>query len=82
MEVLQNASKHSGPNADILVSLWEDGTELRFEVLDDGCGFDPAGVRASGGLAGVEERLKAFGGWLEIRSAPGRGSRILGVVQL
>jgi signal transduction histidine kinase len=82
MEVLQNASKHSGPNADILVSLWEDGTELRFEVLDDGCGFDPAGVRASGGLAGVEERLKAFGGGLEIRSAPGRGSRIFGSVRL
>jgi signal transduction histidine kinase len=37
MEVLQNASKHSGPDASILVSLWEDGSELRFEVLDDGC---------------------------------------------
>ncbi len=82
MEVLQNASKHSGPDASILVSLWEDGSELRFEVLDDGCGFDPAAVRADRGLAGIEERLRAFGGGLEIRSAPGRGSRVFGTVPL
>lgn len=82
VEALQNATKHSGSGSDISVSLWDDGAELRFEVLDDGHGFDPAGLTPDGGLAGIRERLCAFGGDLDVRSAPGRGARVSGAVPL
>jgi CheY-like chemotaxis protein len=55
---------------------------LQLTVSDQGVGFDPnvmlqaSGSGAGFGLFSVRERLKLFGGRLEIRSAPGQGSRV------
>ena len=54
--------------------------ELRFEVRDDGPGFDPAAAHGGVGLRNMHDRLDALHGRLEISSAPGRGSVIAGAV--
>jgi len=81
LEALQNAAKYSGADV-VRVRLREAGGELRLEVSDDGAGFDPL-VRGSGtGLQGMEDRLAALGGSLEVRSAPGSGTTVVGRVPL
>lgn len=52
---------------------------LRLHVEDNGRGFDP-GARATGfGLTGMRERVAGLGGTLDLRSAPGQGTRISAV---
>ncbi len=80
LEALQNASKHSSPRSRIAVEVWEDAGEVRFEVRDDGPGFDPEAAPAGGGVVGMHDRLAAAGGRVEIHSAPGRGTRVSGAV--
>jgi signal transduction histidine kinase len=82
LEALQNAGKHAGDGARATVRLWEDDDSLRFEVVDDGAGFD-AGVQPGGaGLANMGDRLGALGGRLSVRSSPGGGTTVAGVVPL
>ncbi|HXF71599.1 MAG TPA: ATP-binding protein, partial [Actinomycetota bacterium] len=52
--------------------------ELRFEVEDDGRGFEPAATRRGTGLQNMSDRIEALGGVLEVDSVPGRGTRIHG----
>jgi signal transduction histidine kinase len=76
-EALNNALKHAAPRA---VTLRIDVTEDRvgLEVVDDGQGFDPAGVEGSGGmgLTSMRERAERLGGSLSVRSAPGHGTTV------
>ncbi|MDK2931690.1 MAG: two-component system, NarL family, nitrate/nitrite sensor histidine kinase NarX [Bacillota bacterium] len=60
--------------------------EVELTVEDDGRGFDPvrpvgATTQESGGegfgLGIMRERAEAVGGRLEIRSAPGRGTKVM-----
>jgi signal transduction histidine kinase len=48
-------------------------------VTDNGCGFHPERVPTydGHGLRGMDERLAAFGGRLEVRSSPGRGTTVV-----
>ena len=80
LEALQNASKHSPAEARIVVEIWEDADEVRFEVRDDGPGFDPGSGPAGTGLVGMRDRLAAAGGSIEIHSSPGHGTRVCGAV--
>ena len=60
------------------VRLAASGDELRFEVADDGAGFDP-GTKALGtGLQGMADRLSAHDGALDVRTAPGTGTVVAG----
>jgi signal transduction histidine kinase len=68
--------KHSGA-AEVRVQLSAE-PRLVFEVTDDGAGFDVSEHHASGGLLGMQARLAAAGGQLEVSSAPGGGTRVLG----
>ena len=57
----------------------EAGDALRLTVADDGAGFDPGAVAVRSrrlGLTSMEERARAVGGTLEIRSAPGEGTTV------
>ena len=49
-----------------------------FEVSDDGHGFDAEATTYGTGLQGMADRLEAIGGWLEVRSAPGAGTTVIG----
>jgi signal transduction histidine kinase len=80
VEALQNATKHAGPTASVAVRVWDDGQALRFQVSDDGSGFDTTQPDQGQGLANMRDRLGAIGGTLEVRSAPGHGTTVSGVI--
>jgi signal transduction histidine kinase len=78
---LQNAAKHAGGVASVTLSVSADSRLVRFEVSDDGVGFDLASTSDhGGGLQGMADRLGAVGGTLTVATAPGRGTRISGSV--
>jgi signal transduction histidine kinase len=78
LEALNNLAKYADASR-ATVSLSQTDGALTFAVTDDGVGF-VVGERGSGGtgLRGMADRLEAIGGALEIRSAPGEGTTILG----
>jgi signal transduction histidine kinase len=83
LEALQNAGKHAGGDARATVRVWEEREGLRFEVADDGAGFEPRlESRGGSGLTNMSDRLGALGGRLSIISAPGEGTRVAGAVPL
>ena len=80
-ELLFNARKHSNVSRAWLRLQQVDATTLRITVSDQGVGFDVPSLFKSGGingvglgLFGIVERLRLFGGSLDIDSAPGKGS--------
>jgi signal transduction histidine kinase len=77
LEALQNVAKYAGATRATVRLAIEEG-ELRFEVTDDGRGFDPAVARLGSGLQNMVDRLAALGGSVEIRSAPGSGTTVAG----
>ncbi len=77
LEALQNVQKYAGATQ-ATVRLNESDGVLRFEVDDDGCGFEVASVRRGSGLTNVADRLDALDGHLDIDSAVGHGCRLRG----
>jgi signal transduction histidine kinase len=80
-EALNNAAKHAQAN-EVLLRLVSRGGFLQLQVADDGRGCDPDEMLRSGGsgLGGMRERLRLYGGQLEMHSAPGEGTRLRAVV--
>ena len=81
LEAMQNAAKHALRARSIVIELADNGV-LQFEVIDDGEGFKPEDVEAGVGLTSMHDRLAAVGGQLQIVSAPGGGTRVLGRIPL
>ncbi len=77
LEAMQNASKHGHAHA-VTVSLKQDRA-LRFQVRDDGDGFDAADSNGGSGLTNMRDRIVAIGGHLTIRSS-GDGTVVTGSV--
>jgi signal transduction histidine kinase len=78
-ESLQNAAKHSGAGR-VMLSLRTSDRSVRLSVADNGAGFwtDIAKKKPmSFGLTGMRERAALIGGTLDVRSAPGKGVRVL-----
>jgi signal transduction histidine kinase len=82
LEGLQNAAKYAGDGASGGVAVWEEAGDLRFEVRDDGVGFDPTTISTGGGFINMVDRIGAVGGQLGIESEPGTGTRVLGEIPL
>ena len=81
LEALQNVAKYADASrAD--VRLAQTGSDLTFEVRDDGRGFDPASVGYGTGLQGIADRLAALNGTLRVASAVGDGTTVTGVIPL
>ena len=83
-EAITNAVKHGRPNT-IQVALTYADDRLRFQVRDDGCGFDPQAVSVGishFGLRGLQVRSKKIKGQLTIASQPGAGTSIEIIVPL
>lgn len=76
-EGLMNIAKHSQASRALIV-LKEAGRQITGSVEDDGIGFDSNGVKDNGtlGLRTMRERIDKLGGAFEIRSSPGKGTRI------
>ncbi len=79
LEALQNVAKYAGASRAVVRLSRADG-RVDFEVDDDGRGFDAAAGSTGTGLRGIADRLAALGGTLDVRSAPGRGTTVLGRV--
>ena len=77
LEALQNVAKYAGASR-AGVRLAASGHHLRFEVTDDGAGFDPQAQGYGTGLQGMADRLHAHGGSLDVRSEPGAGTTVAG----
>lgn len=80
-ESLINSFKHSGSRS-VVVRLSEIDGMVHLVVEDDGKGFDPSSVRGDEhvGLELMKERVKTVGGRLDLRSAPGEGTRLEAVL--
>jgi signal transduction histidine kinase len=77
LEALQNTAKYAEASG-ATVRFPEDDGALAFEVTDDGKGFDPERTPSGSGLQNMADRLAAVGGQIEVRSAPGRGTTVIG----
>ena len=81
LEALQNVQKYARAT-DVTVTLTADDDELRFQVTDDGAGFDLVTARKGVGLTNMGDRLDAIGGALVISSKLGAGTTISGSVRV
>ena len=81
LEALQNVHKYARATTAV-VRLSELESQLRFEVFDDGVGFDQARAARGAGLTNMGDRLDALEGELAIDSEPGRFTRIAGSLPL
>ena len=82
LEALQNATKHAGDGAAATVRLSQSDGHLRFEVADDGVGYDAGSIGPSAGLQNMADRVGALGGELHIESQPGAGTTVRGSVPI
>jgi signal transduction histidine kinase/FixJ family two-component response regulator len=82
-ETLTNIAKHAHARR-VNVLLSGDGGELRLEVSDDGRGIarEDRLKPSSFGLQGIEERVRHFGGAVNIDSVPGGGTLVKVAVPL
>jgi len=80
-EALANVRRHARPH-NIQITLAEEADVVTVAVRDDGRGFDVADIRSRPsaalhfGLDTLVERARAAGGYVDIASAPGEGTRI------
>lgn len=79
-EALQNAAKHGGPDASVTITAQANAQSLSLTISDNGPGFDPTTIGT--GLTNMRDRVSAIGGMLVIDTAPGRGSRIVIIVDV
>jgi signal transduction histidine kinase len=79
LEALQNIGKYARASR-AEIRLAHTNGHIRFEVIDDGSGFDTASRRTGTGLQGMADRLEAIGGALDVRSELGRGTTVIGTV--
>ena len=81
LEALQNITKHATSATHARIDLHENHL-LRFEVFDDGDGFDDEVVAPGRGLQNMRDRVESLGGSLSVLSSPGRGTLIRGEIPL
>ena len=73
-EALGNALRH-GKASRVRVHLAHAPPRLTLTVADDGVGFEPQAIEATGlGLVGMQERVRHLDGTFSLRSRPGQGT--------
>jgi signal transduction histidine kinase len=80
-EALTNALRHARAEQ-FDVQLAFDHREIRLDLRDNGCGFDPKKRHEGFGLQGIKERTESMGGQFTIQSSFGEGAVIRVVVPL
>jgi len=80
LEALQNAAKHAGDAASIVIDLQGSRTTVELRVTDDGRGFQSAEVDSGSGLLNMKDRVGAVGGTVEIGPLDGGGVEVRATV--
>ena len=80
-EAVNNSVKHSQA-AEMLVELTYNGDVILLKVADSGVGFDPSAPHSGIGLTTMRERLRIFGGELNMESMEGKGTTVIAKVKL
>jgi signal transduction histidine kinase len=77
-EALQNAAKHAGARASVVIEVERDGDDIVFAVSDDGVGI-PADLTPGRGLSGMADRVESLGGCMDpIQALPFGGATVRG----
>lgn len=81
-EALNNVAKHARATR-VGITLETGAATLRLSVADDGVGFDSSekSPRRGWGMTTMRERAEAFGGRIEVTSAPGKGTVVAASVR-
>jgi len=77
-ELLMNVVKHAKATH-VEIFMARIGDSMRVIVSDDGIGFDVSAIamkKRGFGLFAIRERMKRLGGYCEIESKPGLGTKI------
>jgi signal transduction histidine kinase len=79
-EALNNIEAHASAKSTFIRIAWG-AYDLHMEITDNGTGFDLAEVtqetRTHLGLIGMRERAESIGGWMDIWSRVGEGTRVI-----
>ena len=79
LEALQNVAKYANAS-NVVVRLRRQQADLAFSVSDDGRGFQKETTSFGMGLQNIADRLAALGGTFVVRSAPGEGTKVSGLI--
>jgi signal transduction histidine kinase len=82
LEAMQNANKHAGEGAALVVTVAADADTMTFEVRDDGAGFEAASAADGHGFVNMRDRVGAFGGSVLVDSSPGHGTSVRGTIPI
>jgi signal transduction histidine kinase len=77
-EAVQNAAKHAGKGASVMIRMRRSEGELAFSIFDDGAGYDPHERSEGFGRTAMRDRIGAVGGVLTVHSSPGHGTLVSG----
>jgi signal transduction histidine kinase len=75
-EAIQNAAKHAGTGARVLVTLAPRASAIELTVRDDGVGMTLECDRMGIGILGMRDRIEAVGGQFLVTSSPGEGTSV------
>jgi NarL family two-component system sensor histidine kinase LiaS len=81
-EALANVAKHSSAAKGVEVDLDYGPNALTLRVSDDGRGFDTGKASGGFGLKSMGERMEGLGGYIDVESAPGEGTRVICICPL
>ncbi len=81
LEALQNVAKYACVTSATVTLVGTPGS-LEFRVCDEGSGFDPSFSGSGSGLRGIADRMAALDGTVTLKSAPGRGTTLMGRVDV
>ncbi len=78
LEALNNSLKHAIADQ-VTVRISGAQGEVQLEIRDNGTGFDPDSLRDRGGLGltSIRQRVDELGGFLDIISKPGEGTKVI-----
>ena len=80
-EGITNVIKHANATA-VWINLDCSNGRIYLSLEDNGIGFDQEKVKYGVGLHGIGERFNVLNGNMKIESAPGKGTRLSGVLPL
>ncbi len=78
-EVINNALKYSEADT-IKVQLYDEDTQIRLVIADNGKGFEVNEIARGNGLANLTQRASLLNGTLTIEAATGEGCKVTAVI--